>query len=256
MPTEFWYPPTGATHDLNNDAWQKVGGNANAATRPGGGRLGAMTHDDASSYISSLSSSWQDVNIDWPSPMGFYDGVLTATWRQRGTAGTSLQRLMKFRRPGGATNGDIYNITNTVTTYVTQALLDVSGTGHNPDGVAWGTADFDDEASTNMSFWTDHNASNARVTSVWGQISFSPPTKGGFVFLLGLLPPLVGHFVFRADFERFLSWRRLYHPRHTILTGAEVQQAWEELRAHRHPKFFLPATAEHPRLHQLQLTCS
>jgi hypothetical protein len=44
-----------------------------------------------------------------------------------------------------------------------------------------------------------------------------------------------------SQFLRFLSWRRRCHPRHTILTGAEVRQAWDEIKAYRHPRFFMPA---------------
>jgi hypothetical protein len=78
---------------------------------------------------------------------------------------------------------------------------------------------------------------------MWGQLTYESPT-GGLVFLLQLAGlgalPFVGAMDF-SHFMRYLAWRRAHHPRHTILTGDEVRQAWRELREYRAPRFFLPA---------------
>jgi len=246
MATEYWYPETIDSHDINQDNWiPSAGGNENINTRPGGGRAGPLTHDDDSSYISTASGSvWQDVNLDWPSPMISYDGVLTATWRHRTTAGTP-QRRLRFRRPSGSNTTDIRIITDANRSYQQQALLDVSTSTHNPSGVAWVLADFDDNASTNMSIY---GPSGVLVTSIWGEIGFSAPAGGGgILFLLGLAGaaalPFVGTFLCLSQLHEYLEWRRLFHPRHTVLSPAEVSQAWTELKTYRHPAFFLPAVS-------------
>src|SRR5574341_186169 len=77
MPTENWYPISGATHDLpaGKDGFTNSGGaNKNASTRVGGGRSGPATHDDDTSYIDSIAGDLQQgLNIDWPSPMAQID---------------------------------------------------------------------------------------------------------------------------------------------------------------------------------------
>jgi len=94
MPQEFWYPISGATHDLPagyDDFSLGAGANKNAATLPSGGRAGPMTHDESTTYISMASNgsaNQQAVNIDWPSPMGALTGVLTAGARTAMAVGT------------------------------------------------------------------------------------------------------------------------------------------------------------------------
>ena len=240
MATEYWYPETIDSHDINQDNWvASAGGNENINTRPGGGRAGPLTHDDDSSYISRVSTAaWQDVNLDWPSPMVSYDGTLTATWRHRTTAGTP-QRRLRFRRPSGSNTTDIRIITDANRSYQQQALFDVSSSTYNPSGVAWVLADFDDNASTNMSIY---GPSGVLVTSIWGEIGFSAPAGGGMLFMLGLVGatalPFVGPLLCLSQLLEYLEWRRLFHPRHTVLSQDEVRSAWTQVGEYRAPSFF------------------
>lgn len=90
-----------------------------------------------------------------------------------------------------------------------------------------------------MGFSTSADGGTGHWTSIFGTLTYNP-LPGGFIFLLQLVGlgalPFVGAMDFR-QFLSYLSWRRAYHPRQTILTGDEVKTAWDEIRAYRHPVY-------------------
>lgn len=236
MPTEFWYPILGAEHDIPagfDDFDLKAGTNKNSACRPTGGRDGPMVHDDAVSYIeddNGQTNNEQAQNIDWPGPMSTYDGVLTAGMRHADAHAAGGNRRLYFTNAAGTAGGQIIS-KSTSASWATTAPVDVSNAAtFRPDGGSWSAIDFKDDKTI---FTYIHSAGahpyDAQLTSVWGEISYTPAEGGGFVFLLGLLPPLVGIMDF-SHFTKFLSWRRLFHPRHTAMTPTEVMAAWRELK--------------------------
>ena len=244
MPTEFYYPITGATHDLPagyNDGQQVGGGNKNSVARPGGGRSGPMTHDDSSTYWWLDQGVWenQTVNIDWPSPFGIWTGTLTFGFR---TLANAASRGCRFVLADSTVGGSLGSSSDGSGSFVTVGPTDRSNPAtYRPNGGSWVSTDFADVGGTSLMVDTAaFSGAVFYITSIWGQVSYGPP-PGGYTFILGLLPPLFSHFAFRVDFERFLMWRRSCHRRGTILTGAEVMQAWRELRERRHPTFFLPS---------------
>jgi len=243
MPTEFWYPISGATHDLDFDAWSDAGPtNKNASTRPGGGRSGPMTHDDETSYVFSAAVASQALNVSWPSPMSAYSGSLTASFRHHSRFGGSNRRLFMQKTAPPQTNQAVYDITNSNATWISEPLKNISnGTLYRPGGGSWVLADFVGETETFALVSNLTGTGDGAVTSVWGQIAFAG--TGGFVFLLGLAGmsalPIAGALDF-GHFSRFVSWRRTHHPRGTVFRDRdEVLEAWREVRAYRHPRFFL-----------------
>lgn len=247
MPTENWYPISNATHDLpaSTDDWTLgAGANKNVACQVGGGRAGPATHDDSSSYISrGTTTGNQALNIDWPGPMASYDGVLTANYRDA-TNGTAVTRSMVMISSGAAGTAFL-SVNNNSGIYVDHGPQDISvAATYRPGGGSWQVSDFADDKTIFVRMSQDGGTGTVFVTSVWGTISFTP-TSGGFAFLLGVagLLPVLGALTDMGHFTRYLAWRRRFHPRHTILTGAEVEQAWREIRAYRHPRFFFPAVA-------------
>jgi len=254
MPAEFWYPISGATHDLpaGHDDWANNGGaNKNASTQVGGGRAGPATHDDDTSYISRAAGAGvgeQALNVSWPGPI---ESLGTGTFFTGGgrhrTTGTT-QRLVRFINAAATYGAAFVNINDSNTSYVTTGPVDVSvGATYKPGGASWAVSDFATEQTIFAQCDTQSLAAGeSRVTSVFGQLTYNPP-QGGFVFLLQLAGlgalPFVGHLADFAQFSRYLSWRRVHHRRHTLLTPDETRQAWRELRAYRHPRFFLPAVA-------------
>jgi hypothetical protein len=111
-----------------------------------------------------------------------------------------------------------------------------------PGGAAWVVADFLDSTTYFPTMYTnDDVASLTYVTSVFGEITYSPPS-GGFAFLLGLAGlmslSLAGPMQDHTQFEKFLQWRHDIHPRHTILTSDEKVVAWDEYKSYAHPRFF------------------
>lgn len=237
MPTENWYPISGATHDLptsHDDFANNGGANKNASVRVGGGRAGPATHDEGTTYLSRLNTGNQAVNIDWPGPMLSYDGTITAAWRDA-TSGVSVNRLGAMINAGGTVGTAWVNVSDASGAYVDHSADISNAATYRPGGGSWGTADFADDKTMFARVINAGGAGTVFVTSIWGTIAYTP-TAGGFVFLLGLAGlsalPLVGTLADIAQFRRFLSWRRRHHPRHTILTGDEVVKAWRELRAH------------------------
>jgi hypothetical protein len=247
VPVENFYPISGATHDLPaaNDAWTNNGGaNKNASARPGGGRSGPATHDDDTTYVNAVGGIVQALNVDWPSPMLALNGVMHLSFRHRLAAVGPSNRVARFVNAAGtASASSPCDVNDNNSSYADTTSADIgAGGGYRPGGGAWVLTDFDDEQTIFIQLVNTGGAVNTRVTSVWGDIDYQ--AAGGFVFMLGLAGlgalPLAGALDF-GHFLRFLSWRRRCHPRHTILTGVEVRQAWDELRAYRHPRYFLPA---------------
>lgn len=250
MAQEFWYPISGATHDLpaGMDDWALgAGTNKNDACRVGGGRSGPATHDDASYVTEGTNGEDQALNIDWPGPMASWDGVLTANWRVSVTgASAPVGFSLRMVNAAGTSGGAIITESLNNTGFQDNGPVDIAnGATYRPGGGSWTAADFT-EATTFARLLRSSGADGTcLVSSVWGEISYTAAT-GGFAFLLGLAGltalPIAGAMDF-AHFLRFLSWRRESHPRHTLLTPAEVRRAWREVREYRHPRFFFPAVA-------------
>jgi hypothetical protein len=185
----------------------------------------------------------QAFNIDWPGPMSTYDGVLTANARDSVLAGTA-NRI--YNMASSSAIGSAWaNPVDAVAAWTTQGPVDISNAAvYRPSGGTWSAVDFANEQTIFGHTRTVAAAGNDYgVTSFWGSISYTP-SGGGFVFLLQLAGigalPLTGAMDF-LHFQRFLLWRRRYHPRHTILTPEETRTAWRELREYRWPSYFLPS---------------
>lgn len=245
MATENWYPISGATHDLpaGMDDWTlAAGANKNVATTVGGGRAGPATHDDATYISEATNGDDQALNIDWPGPMSAWEGVLTGNWRVAVTGASGANGFSLFAVNAAGTSGgtaiDTQSLGNTG--FTNSSSIDISnGVTYKPGGSAWVAADFTEIATFMRAVRTAGADGTNLVSSIWGTISYTP-ASGGFAFLLQLAGlgalPLVGAMDF-AHFTRFLSWRRRTHPRHTLLTPAEVRMAWDEIRAYRHPVY-------------------
>lgn len=255
MATENWYPISAATHDLpaSSDEWTlTAGANKNDACRPGGGRSGPATHDDATSYITEATSGEkQALNIDWPGPMGSLGSIFTGNVRglQEVFGGSDAATISTvFCNAAGTNGGSSWSVFNAPDgSWGDDGPIDVSNAAtYRPGGGSWGISDFvDDKTIFTRSYAIGLTDDALHVTSIWGSIEFAPPA-GGFAFLLNLAGlgalPFVGAMDF-GHFTRYLSWRRAHHPRHTIMTGDEVRRAWDEIKAYRHPRFFFPAVA-------------
>lgn len=250
MPTEYWYPISGAGHDLpagHNNSINVGGANKNASTRIGGGRAGPPTHDDGASYVENRTNGTggsQCFNIDWPSPMASYSGTLTAGYRyasiQYGGGWDGATTHVRFVN-AAYTAGSDYVAAGDNGSYNTVGPISVATAAtYRPGGGSWLVADFADDKT----IFVDHYMSGliddaCATTSHFGQIAYSPPS-GGFVFLLGLagLMAILNGPMDYQQFEKFLQWRHDYHPRRTILSAEENVQAWDEYKSYRHPRFY------------------
>lgn len=246
MPTEYYYPDAVNATPRTYADWTVNTGDKGAATLPGGGRAGPPTHDDDTTYITATLSTtkYQELSIDMPSPIGSIS-AMTASMRHRyvsGTTGAAIRSLY-FINAAGTLGTVVVSISNGTTSYATETLT--NALDKRPGGGNWSNGDFD-EASADIRFATHYGANNnddiVRVTSVFGQITYEPPSGGGFAFLLQLAGlgalPFVGAMDF-SQFLKYLSWRRAYHPRHTLMRDrAEILRAWDEVKSYRHPRFF------------------
>jgi hypothetical protein len=198
-----------------------------------------MVHDDVATRIDSTTPGWiQDLNIDWPNPIGSLPAGFTFTFYGRfNTNGGAPTVGLRFDDESGTFGGNIASV-NPVA-WTTYGPYDVSnGVTHAPSGAAWEVVDLQSGSPyTNVRIGHSGVGTQARGTSVWGELEYTPPS-GGFTFLLGIagaaINPLVGSINDFATFMRFLEWRRLFHPRHTIMKGEEVLQAWRELKECKH----------------------
>jgi hypothetical protein len=106
--------------------------------------------------------------------------------------------------------------------------------------------DFDDENSIYIQLVLSGSVGPTRVTSVWGDLDYTPP-GGSFMLILNLAGlaalPFVGRLTDIGQFRSYLSWRRAHHRRHTILREDEIRQAWNEYRAWTWRTYFLPRLA-------------
>jgi len=261
MPQEFYYPVSIATHDLpaGFDDGNNVGGaNKNDSCRPGGGRSGPATHDDASSYVELFANGFpnteQALNVDWPGPMAAYTGSLfTLGMRDRyrfSTAAISVTRSVGFVNAAGTmgtareTHTSSHGSTQPFDTHGPDDVT--TAATYRPGGGSWSAADFANDQTTFIFLHDDDtggggNVSYGNFTSVWGEIDYTP-VAGGFVFLLGLVGlmslQLAGPMTDYTQFEKFLQWRHDFHPRHTTMQVAEKLQAWDEYKSYRHPTFY------------------
>jgi hypothetical protein len=197
-----------------------------------------MTHDDATSNIfASAGTEIQALNPDWPGPVGLVSAI-TLAFRQQ--SGGFRSRSVLFSNAAGTLGSDVINVGDIVS-WTTLGPTDAMSA--RPGGGSWVGSDFADDKTQFPTVRYVSGSGSIQCTSIWGGLTYTPPV-GGLVFLLQLAGlgalPFVGAMDL-SQFTRYLSWRRAHHPRHTILTGAEVRQAWDELRAYRHPRFFLPA---------------
>lgn len=246
MPTENWYPISGATHDLPagmDDFTNSGGANKNASTRVGGGRAGPATHDDDTTYIRrtwSAGTEEQSVNIDWPGPMAKQEASSTFTANARHRVSGATRRLGRMTNAAGTHGGTAWmDVTDSAAAYANTGPVDISNAAtYRPGGGSWALTDFDDEASLFATIQI--TSGDVIVTSIWGSIQYQPPV-GGFLFLLNLAGlmalPFVGRMADFAQFSAYLDWRRAYHPRGTIMEPHEVMTAWREYREYRWPTY-------------------
>jgi hypothetical protein len=245
VPTENWYPISGAAHDLpaGTDDWV-TGGSGDTGQKPtnvrvGGGRSGPATHDDNTTYITETTNGEdQGLNIDWPGPMAALGSTFNANWRTR--TGGATSRSAYIMDAAGNLGTAWGNLTSNDAGYVDQGPIDISDAAtYRPTGGSWGIADFANE-QTMFAKLLQYSAGQTVCTSVWGAIEYTPP-GGGFAFLLnlaGLAAPIAGAMDF-GHFMRFLAWRRVHHPRHTLMRDRdEIMTAWREVKSYRHPRFF------------------
>ena len=244
MPTEFYYPLSSAPASIpagHDDYPLSAGSNKNAACRPGGGRTGPMTHDDDTTIlIVSINGTLKEqaFNPDWPAGPIASITALTLAERSKHNVAASILRSCRFVNAAGTAGATVVSQTGTLNTYTETAMTDAMSA--RPGGGPWTPADIADSVTMFMEVFNSAGVGSESIfqTSIWGQITYSPPT-GGLVFLLASV--VLGTLVDFSQFQRYLAWRRAFHPRHTILSGEEVRRAWRELREYRHPRFFLPA---------------
>lgn len=245
MPQEFYYPVSTAQVSIpaGHDDYTLTGANKNAAMRPGGGRAGPMTHDDDGTYNGMTMNGTQEqaANGDWPGPIGIIS-ALTMGMRDKVSSESNTRNC---------------NFINASGTKGTTVATGSGGAGYNntgpndamsarPGGGTWAAVDFENSTT----FFMEHHYTGGSgapflwCTSLWGEMTYSPPS-GGFVFLLGLTGalalPHVGRFPDFLSFRRYLDWRTIYHPRHTKWSTGEDLVAWRDIRAYRYPTHFLPA---------------
>ena len=244
MPTEFYYPISGAQASIpsGHDDFGLIGAaNKNLALRPGGGRSGPLTHDDDATTTEGALNGLKEqaANADWPGPIA---AISALTFGGRTKCSHAAQpRNFNFINAAGTKGATVTS--DSGSSGYSEAIADAMSA--RPGGGAWSAADLADSTTIFLEWHntTGNGSQYGWCTSLFGQISYFPPGSG-FVFLLGLAGlgalPFIGAMDF-GQFLRYLSWRRLHHPRHTILTGNEVRQAWRELREYRYPRFFLPA---------------
>lgn len=253
MPTEFFYPDAVNAAPVTHDAWSANSGNKGAAVLPGGGRAGPMTHDDDSTYLSAggggVGPDNQEISVDFPGPVGVLT-ALTGSFRHRFVSGSSGNvRRALYWAINGTLGAELASVIDGTTSYADTTDTDAL-TGHRPGGGNVNSGDINSAAPNDLRFLLQRTANNnddiTRVTSLFGQITYLPPS-GGFAFLLQLAGlsalPLVGRLTDIAQFRSYLSWRRRFHPRHTKMTPEEIVRAWDEIKAYRHPAFFLPRCA-------------
>jgi hypothetical protein len=255
MPTEFYYASDVTPHDIPagaDDFGNTGGANKNASCKPGGGRAGPMTHDDATTMIVGNSNETgieQAINMDWPGPIASLDVATTfsAYFRHRWGAGSAKakSRYHYFCNAAGTAGGTFGGVTNSSTTWTnTGQAGPIDAATYRPGGGSWEIADFEDDMTLfgRPRMWNAATGwSHGDVTSIWGQMAFVPPA-GGFVFMLNLAGlsalPFVGRLTDLTQFRKFMEWRRVFHPRHTIWTrDGEEAAAWADVRAYRWPTY-------------------
>jgi hypothetical protein len=192
-------------------------------------------------------------NVDWPSPMVSYDGAITMGMRtkiyQQDGAGSSTNNCSSMFSAAGPVLGTVVNTRTRgapVSAYIDDGPVTCAGAGYRGGGGAWVVTDFANSTTQFLTIGMSDNGgggnlSRQAVTSLWGQITFTPP-GGGFCFLLGLAGlmslQLAGPMTDYTQFEKFLQWRHNVHPRHTILAAEEKVTAWDEYKSYKAPRFF------------------
>jgi hypothetical protein len=191
-----------------------------------------VTHDDGTSFIqeAGATNDQQTYTLTGkPAGISVVNG-LTIGARHQGVGG----QIAGFMRMD-ATNGTAAFTVNTGASWATRDPV----AAPRPGGGSWTPADV---FNSTLQMGVRCTVLSANCSTLWVELDYLP-SVGALVFLLNLAGlgalPFVGAMDF-AHFLRYLSWRRAHHPRHTILTGDEVRQAWNEIKAYRHPRFFLP----------------
>lgn len=229
MPAENWYTISGATTGIVHDAWTLgAGANKNVAVQIGGGRTGAVTHDDDTSYVDATGAQRQCFNADWPGPIIAFTS-LTCGFRLKETA-VAAQSVSQEWCTSGGTLSATFNTTDPGG-YATVGPIDVAAL--RPGGGSWVPADFAD--NTAMQPCIVSNATAVRVTSVFGVLTYTPPV-GGFVFLLGLGPLVVLPCI--ESLQKLMAHRSIASPRQTKWLPGELQAAWRDIREHVWPSYF------------------
>jgi len=112
-----------------------------------------------------------------------WDGVLNGNMRHR--VGSNLTRGARFQNAAGTNSTDTWaNVTDANTSYQNTGPGDMSATTGRPGGGTWVVTDFANDQTIFAAVFIS-SAGTAVCTSIWGQISFTPPA-GGFAFLLNL----------------------------------------------------------------------
>jgi hypothetical protein len=202
-----------------------------------------MTHDDNTTAVSKdgQNVNYQELSIDEPGPMVSISAI-TLGFRTRGVSAT-VSRILYFAFGDGVFGAQAANDAVSDNVFRSTGPADASGT--RPGGGSFIPNDF--TRADDVRFLLRYSATaniSAIYTSVWGEITYIPPS-GGFVFLLNLVGasalPFVGALTDLSHFRRYLSWRERFHPRHTTWGPGEVLDAWRDVRAYRAPRYFLPA---------------
>jgi hypothetical protein len=239
MPAEFFYPISGSGTLIGTyDEWTLgAGANKNVACRPGGGRPGPMTHNDATSYLTAPSNAVnvrQELRLDWPSPIGSVSAITLGERTQHTGAGNTV-RTVQFMNAAGTLGGVVASVQDS-NTWETTGPSDAAA--KRPGGGAWQGSDcLEAETGIYLLCFGSTAGATGYCTSVWGLLTYDPP-PGGLIFMLGSL--VAGAVLDFGQFMGYLTWREAFHPRRTRWAPGEAEWAWREFRAYRHPAYFLP----------------
>ncbi len=192
-----------------------------------------QTMDDASTYVWSPRNSARTDRIlmdNLPAEAATISQVQARYRGRRSGTGDATNSKVGFFEGSAVWGSPTDALAGWVTVTRTIALA--------PGSVSWTVANVNSAQLTVSHDGSSTSGNAIEITYYAGLVTYEVAKGGGFFFVLGCLA--LGSFLCQADFERYLDWREVYRSHEAQISRAERADAWADVRAYRHPTFFLP----------------
>jgi hypothetical protein len=233
MPTEYWSTDSTFWTPPTYDQWSRVGGSNKSGAVRAGGLYTSATHDDASSYLYwKTYQTWgrEELSIDWPGPIGGVTAVTHGARTRHINNGNTAYRVYLISSEGTSNSVGAQTFNEGWTNRVSAST--------RPGGGSFTASDFvGDYTWARIDCYPDQNSNAERdITTVYGQVTYTPPGDNFIPFFQVLLPLLgsalgMEHMLKLRLALRSMSWRR------TWLSDSELEPALRSFKAWTRPRF-------------------